>query len=89
MVCQMVPDPRGWLEVHFFGLGGGDFCLSVPDDILGGDLLQAVRDHLPRKPGAILSLFFNDAKLSMSKTLKEQCMQESPSVHYVYLHRNA
>ena len=36
------------LEIHFSGLNGGNFSLSVPSGILGSELLHAVRLSLAR-----------------------------------------
>ena len=80
------------LDLHLCNLSGGGFCLRVSEDMLGGDLLKALHEQLPRKPGAILSLFFKDTKLTMSKTLKEQLCTtgDAPCVlYYVYFRRNA
>mmetsp|Transcript_9873 Transcript_9873/g.22001 ORF Transcript_9873/g.22001 Transcript_9873/m.22001 type:complete len:427 (-) Transcript_9873:150-1430(-) len=82
-------DDEKTLHLHFSGLNGGDFHLSVPDHLVGEELLHALRLRVPPKPGANVFVYFGDTKLSMTKTLKEQGLQQFSSLCYVYLRRNA
>ena len=77
------------LELHVSGLGGDEFDLTVCETCLGAELLQHVRQRLPRKPGAVLALFGSGGKISMSQSLEEQGLEPHSLVYYVYLQRNA
>ncbi|CAJ1392572.1 unnamed protein product [Effrenium voratum] len=59
------------LELSLSGFDGTEVHLSVPEDILGIDLVRRVRCQIAPKLGA-LHVFFGDVQLSHDQTLQQQ-----------------
>ncbi|CAL1159355.1 unnamed protein product [Cladocopium goreaui] len=77
-----------FLELQICGVHGYDFNLRVSESISGKDLLELVRGYLPSKRGAALWLLWKDQKISLTKTLKEEGLRDSPVVNYVFARAN-
>ncbi|CAK9107463.1 Putative F-box and FNIP repeat-containing protein L60 [Durusdinium trenchii] len=77
------------LDIQISGLDGHNVVLNVSDEIYGHEFLRILRGRVPRRPGGILSVLVEDKQLSMIATLKEQGIQSSSALFYVFMPGNA